>query len=242
MDQDPNDIDTITGNYDQPGPGDNNGDLGDNRLPDIQNQTPIDEDTDNADEGDAVNSNLSNSNSEIRTASSSNYALWVLILAIIFGIIIIISWIYGTKLGKYKNDFYRLTALVVVSMYILDEFAYILFIFNLVHQPEFMSSVLLQVLLVSAAIFIILPVCITLIQLKIQIKKWEKHSIEFTEWISTNASFLMFISIITLSPFTSVKLCTTHLFNLNQFSMPISQLQCSSFQVQRLFSTILSQV
>ena len=35
---------------------------------------------------------------------ATNYAIWVLILACILFIIIIISWIYGTQLQKYKNQ------------------------------------------------------------------------------------------------------------------------------------------
>ena len=172
----------------------------------------------------------------------SNYGLWIFVLAGILFIVVFISWIYSTKIDKFKNDFYRLSSLTSACVYILNISAYLVFLYYTTYKFDFVGTILLQSLLVIAAVFIFFPVCITLYQLYVQLKKWEKQSVDLGEWISTNASFLYFMSIVTLSPFTAIKLCRSHLFNLSQFSMPLTRLQSSKFQSQRLYTIILLQV
>ena len=176
------------------------------------------------------------------TTIANNYALWVIILGCFFIIMMVVSWIYSTKIDKFKNDFYRLSSLTTAFLYILDVTAYLLFMYYITLQTDFTTNLLLQSLLISAVIFIVIPVCITLYQLHLQLEKWDKQSVETGQWLSRNISFLCFMSILTLSPFTAIKLCRSHLFNLRQFSMPLTRSQSSKFQSQRLFTAILLQV
>ena len=181
------------------------------------------------------------STNSINTGIDSNYALWILVLACILLLIILVSWIYS-KMQKFRNDFYDLSSLITACTHIVNVSAYLLFLNYITYKFDLVDTVSLEALLIMACIFIVIPLCITLYQLHVQLKKWEKQSVEFGEWIARNASFLCFTSIITLSPYTAVKLCRSHLFNLRHFAMPLTKLQASKFQSQRLFTVILLQV
>ena len=81
----------------------------------------------------------------------------------------------------------------------------------------------------------------TIYQLHAAIKQWKKYD-PLCQWLSHNIKLLYFISIITGSSFSAVEICTSNLYNLNIFDMPLSKTQIIQYQTNSVYSTVLFEV
>ena len=161
----------------------------------------------------------------------------VFIIMGIFLLLLIISYIIARFISI--NDFYSLTSLITAFLYILDTITDILFVVNISKQSDYPSSTL-SPLLLAAIFFIILPVTITIFQLFLYIKKW-KRNYEVAHWLDRNIALLYILSVITGSSFSAVLICTSSLFNLNKFSLPLDKLNINKYQIKRVYSIVLLQ-
>ena len=91
-------------------------------------------------------------------------------------------------------------------------------------------------------IFVVLPVILTLYQLHKEINKWKRINDELSEWINKHINLLYTFSVITGLSFTGVKLCTSNLFNLNQFDIPLNEMDLNKFQTKKMYSIVLCEV
>ena len=163
-----------------------------------------------------------------------------IILLILIGsmlIVIIISYIYSSYCKI--NDYYRVGALFTAAAYIIDTFSDVLFAVNISHGNEY--GQILFVLFVLSIVFIVVPVILSVYQLYKAINEWQRIDI-LKEWISDNVTILYFLSILTVGSFGAIELCTSNLFNLSQFDMPLSKHQLRQYKTRRLYSTILLEV
>eukprot|EP01084_Bolivina_argentea_P176631 305604_1 len=151
------------------------------------------------------------------------------IIVFILVIITIIAYMDATCFRV--NDFFKLGALIIASMHLLDIIYDCLFAFKIA-ESEY------AVLLLFCIAFIIIPMVVTLYQLHTDINKWKRSDV-LSEWLSNNVTLLYMISSICGSAFTAVQLCTSNLFNLTQFDMPLSRIQFNKFQTKRVFSVVL---
>eukprot|EP01084_Bolivina_argentea_P303040 523149_1 len=145
---------------------------------------------------------------------------------------IIIAYIYG-KYAK-PNDFFRVVALITASLHILDMVSDVLFAVSILGNQKFKIIFFLSIL------FIVVPLLLSLYQLhKMMYNKWVKSSDEIKLWIKDNISILFTMSIITGSSFAAIELCHSNLFNLTQFSIPLSKTEINLFKTGRIYSIIL---
>ena len=86
-----------------------------------------------------------------------------------------------------------------------------------------------------------MPSLLTVYQLYKSIDKWRRDDI-LTQWLSRNIKLIYFISIITGSSFAAIELCTSNLFNLGYFDMPLSGAQFMEFQTKSVYSIVLLEV
>ena len=162
----------------------------------------------------------------------------VFVLMAFFVLIIIISYIYSNCISK--NDFYSIGSLIATSIQIIDTVSDVLFIINITYQSNYPSIPLLS-LLISSIVFIVFPVIITLFQLSHQMKKWQRID-DIGAWTTDNVTMLYIISVITGSSFAAVQLCTSNLFNMSQFDMPLSKIQIEKYRTKRVYSIVLLEV
>ena len=156
----------------------------------------------------------------------------------IFAIIIVISCIYSTWL--WRNDYYRLSGLMTATIHIVDTLSDAFFIVNITFYDDYPSRKL-YIMLVISIMFMIIPAFITLYQLHSAINKWKRND-QLSQWISYNVTLLYFLSVITGSAFAGIELCTSHLFNLEHFQMPLSKTQLLKFKTKRIYSTVIFEV
>ena len=182
-------------------------------------------------------------NKTVESLSSSNkkildfqVIIYSTILSFIF--IIVISTIYSKCIEI--NDFYSIGALVAVAIHFNDSLSDVLFCVDITLQPEYPSSQLSSILW-SSIIFLIVPSLLTVYQLYKSINEWKRND-KLTQWLSNNLKLLYFISIITGSGFAAVELCTSNLFNLGYFDMPLSKAQVMKFQTKSIYSIVLVEV
>ena len=74
-----------------------------------------------------------------------------------------------------------------------------------------------------------------------EIDEWRRDD-ELSQWITENIVSLYLLSIITGSSFSSVELCTSNLFNLHKFDMPLNQMKLNQFQNKRMYTMVLGEV
>eukprot|EP01084_Bolivina_argentea_P148085 258980_1 len=161
-----------------------------------------------------------------------------IIIAAVFVIIIIISYIYSTYI--HHNDFYNIGSLFSAATHILDTFSDLFFALQITYTPQFESSQLLIIFILSI-ISIVIPTFITLLQLDRTIHKhWMKND-EIRSWLSNYLYLLFLISILCGSSFAAIKLCRSNLFNLLVFSIPLNKKAALYFQTNKLYSTIFFQ-
>eukprot|EP01084_Bolivina_argentea_P284660 487939_1 len=151
--------------------------------------------------------------------------------------IIVLSFIYSRKWKQ--NDFYRLSALITAALHMLDMVSDVSFCLQTTAHPDFNSSTSLFIIFTGSAIFILLPLSLSLYQLHSVInKKWMNASSELKGWIHDNVTILYLLSFLTGSSFTAIELCHSNLFNLIQFDIPLSKREISLFKTLRIYSTI----
>ena len=191
-----------------------------------------------------IHGNSENGSNSEQTATSQsdrnrfNTYYIIAILCTILFIIVLVSWIYSKCINI--NDFYKLGALIQASIHIVDTYSDIIFVISISYLADYPSKIL-SLLLVFSVIFIIFPVLIGLLQLNKEIKIWKRND-DLKEWISDNITFLYILSIITGSSFTAIQLCSSNIFNLHLFGMPLNKMEMQHYQTQRLFSTVLLEV
>ena len=87
----------------------------------------------------------------------------------------------------------------------------------------------------------VVPTFATLYQLYVAIDKWKRIDL-LNQWISERVHLLYFLSIITGSAFAGIELCTSNLFNLTLFQMPLSKTRLLRFKTKRIYSTVMFEV
>ena len=101
-------------------------------------------------------------------------------------------------------------------------------------------------LMISAILFLVLPVGMNVYQLHSEIARWNKDLIlrdtALNRWIKNRMKMLYFMSVICGSAFSAIELCNSYLFKLSLFSMGLSQYHKTMFQTKRFFSIVLLEV
>ena len=115
-----------------------------------------------------------------------------------------------------------------------------LFCVNVSLHPYYPTSGLTLIFNLSI-VFITFPTVITLYQLYSAMKRWKMHD-ELSQWLSNNVKLLYLVSVISGNSFVAIELCTSNLFNLKWFDMPLSKPQLIHFQTNSIFSIILFEV
>ena len=82
---------------------------------------------------------------------------------------------------------------------------------------------------------------ITLIQLHIEINEWKKND-HLNQWMFEHITKLYVISVVCGSSFTAVQLCSSNLFGLTMFDLPLNTLQRSAFYTKRIYSNVFFEV
>ena len=172
------------------------------------------------------------------TLSLNNAHIAIYTMLGVFIIVIIRSYIYSKYISI--NDFYKVGALIKAAIHINDTLSDILFILNITEQPEY-PSIVPMLLLIASIFFVVLPVIMSLYQLHHEINKW-KRNYDLGQWITENITILYALSMITGSSFCSVELCTSNLFNLNKFDMPLNQMELHNFQNKKICTMVLGEV
>ena len=162
----------------------------------------------------------------------------IILLLIVAVVWILIASIYSKLISI--NDFYRIGALVTVTVHINDTVSDALFCANVPLHSEYPGNNLFLIFNLSI-VFLALPAVITLYQLHSGIKRWKGND-ELSQWLSNNIKLLYFVSVITGNSFVGIELCTSNLFNLSWFDMPLSRHQLLQFQTNSIFSIILFEV
>ena len=185
-----------------------------------------------------TNSPLSSSATSPSSTSASDFQFYIYIVISAFTLLILVSLIYSKYISR--NDFYRIGALLAVAIHFNDTLSDIFFCINISFHPKYPLDGL-PIMLTLAIGFVVVPSIITLFQLYFTIKKW-KRTDELCQWLSNNVKILYFICVIMGSSFVGVELCTSNLFNMKLFDMPLSRSQLMQFQTKSIYSTVLLEV
>ena len=172
-------------------------------------------------------------------ATSLNLQLIIYSVLGFFIILITISLIYSWFIKV--NDFYRVTSLIAVAIHFNDALSDAFFCVDVSQQPNYPTNKLLFGILLLSVTFIIIPSTLTLYQLYKAINKWRRDD-KLSQWLSKNTQLLYFISVITGSSFAAIELCTSNLFNLRYFDMPLSEAKLMEFKTKRIYSIVLLEV
>ena len=176
--------------------------------------------------------------SDALTLIINDFQIIIYAVILFFILLIVVSTVYSRRIKK--NDFYSYSALIAVGIHFNDTLSDVFFCINISSHDEYPSSELSLMLYLSMT-FIILPASITICQLYYQIKEW-KRNVELSQWLASNIRFLYFSSVLLGSSFVSIKLCTSNLFNLGLFDMPLSKSQSIQYQTKSIYSTIMFEV
>ena len=102
------------------------------------------------------------------------------------------------------------------------------------------------VLMILCIVFIVVPILANLFQLHLEIGKWTQDAVlqgtEVPLWIKSKIKFVYLLAIFCGSSFSAIALVNSYLFQLNTFSMGLSQFHKSIFQNKRFFSIVLFEV
>ena len=155
-----------------------------------------------------------------------------------FGLLIFISLIYSKCIQV--NDFYKIGALLAVTIHFNDSLSDAFFCLSVSFHDDSETNELTTIFALSI-IFILIPSGLTLYQLYHSINQWRRND-ELSQWLTHNIKLLYIISILTGSSFAGVRLCSSNLFNMAHFDMPISKTKLIEFQTQSIYSIVLLEV
>ena len=155
-----------------------------------------------------------------------------------FVLLIFVSLIYSKCIQV--NDFYKIGALLAVTIHFNDSLSDAFFCLSISFQDDSDTKELSTIFALSI-IFILIPSALTLYQLYHSINQWRRND-ELSQWLTHNIKLLYIISILTGSSFAGVRLCSSNLFNMGHFDMPISKTKLIEFQTQSIYSIVLLEV
>ena len=164
-----------------------------------------------------------------------------LIIVIIFSILLLIicaSYIDAKWIRI--NDFFTVGALFFAIFHINDTLTDILFTINITNQDEYPSQLLMMLLIASSAC-IFIPALMTIYQLHTSMNKWRRNE-ELAVWIGDNVKILYMISVLTGNSFVAVYICTSYMFHMQPFQMPLSKTQLLAYKTKMIYSTMLFEV
>ena len=173
---------------------------------------------------------------EISYSFDFQAVIYIVILSFI--LVIAISAIYSKVIQI--NDFYKIGSLLAVAVHFNDSLSDAFFCIDITLQSDYPSQQLL-IILWSSIIFLIIPSLLTIYQLYKSINEWRRND-KLIQWLSNNIKLVYFITIIAGSSFAAIELCTSNLFNLRYFDMPLSNAQFMEFQTKSVYSIVLLEV
>ena len=151
-------------------------------------------------------------------------------------VIIITSFIDARCIRGRRNDFYSATALMTAAFQIMDLLSDIFFAVKLLY-------LLLIPLFVTATVFIVVPIILSLAQLFVAVQQWrETGKSTICAWLLKYAFWLYALSLVTGSAFSGAQICRSDMFGLSQFSMPLNEKQIVEFQSKKLWTTVMLEV
>ena len=164
----------------------------------------------------------------------------IIIIGICLLFIILISLIDAWYIRP--NDFYNIGVLLSAAFHILDTFSDVFFALTITYYSDFKLDTALLYIFIASISFIIVPMIITLAQLKHIINKHWNKSDELRSWLSTYIYILYIISILCGSSFTGVTICRSNMFNQPIFDIPLTKQDASHFNIKKLYSITLLEV
>ena len=163
---------------------------------------------------------------EVDANESTDTYLILFVIAAVLALSIIFAYAYAKWI--YVNNYFRIGSLITTGIHLMDAISDILFA----------MAVSYNIILISAIIFIVLPILLTMYQLYRAINEWKRND-ELSQWISDNVQILYIFSVLTGSSFAGVALCTSSAFSLYQTSLPLNKTQILHFQTKRMYSIVL---
>ena len=169
----------------------------------------------------------------------------IVVLGICF-IVGIVAWV-DSKFKRH-NEFFKISTMFVVTMYLLDVVSDVFFVlqtFESLSSNDNVDYIANLVIFILSVFFLILPMLFNYVQLHKAIQEWV-NDIETRRyvqaWVQLHLRALFLICIIFGSAFTAIEICNSNLFYLSVFNMGLNRRQKALFKNQRLFSTVLLEV
>ena len=132
------------------------------------------------------------------------------------------------------NDFHETGSLIAVVILLMDYISDILFALHLLCYDD---NDMLYISGLVCIFFIIFPLIISLIQLHLQFKDWQRFD-DINAYISDNAYMLYGLSLLLGSAFTAISLCHSRLFDIYKLDIPLNKMQLLNFRNKRIYSVV----